>query len=159
MFFFVCGIIYRTLFHVLGFQFGDLFASLVEIFASLRKTTRICMWEYEKVWKEKRERKIYLLNLVPQILQIVAMILGLFVGGVIKYQPTGYEGQQYFDKFKFDAFLHFLYAKYIAQRFLNVFTLMHAQTGIGLQNWKIEENSRIFRESVNDEWLVKMEMR
>lgn len=74
------------------------------------------------------------MDFVPQILQIVAMVFGLLVGGVIEHQPAGYEGQQYFDEFKFDAFLHFLDAQYIAERLLNVFALMHAQTGIGLTN-------------------------
>lgn len=56
-----------------------------------------------------------LLHLVPQILQIIAMILGLLVGGVIEYQPAGYEGKQNFNKLEFDAFLHLLYAQHIAQ--------------------------------------------
>lgn len=56
-----------------------------------------------------------LLHFMPQILQIIAMILGLLVGGMIEDQPAGYEGEQNLDKLEFDAFLHLLYAQHIAQ--------------------------------------------
>lgn len=56
-----------------------------------------------------------LLNLMPQLLQIVVMILGLLVGSVIEDQPAGNEGEQNFDKLELDAFLHLLNAQHIAQ--------------------------------------------
>jgi len=55
------GIIYRTLFHVLGFQFGDLFASLLEIFASLKKKSNIKVRSGK--WKEKKHETLIELEL------------------------------------------------------------------------------------------------
>lgn len=57
----------------------------------------------------------HLLHLMPQLLQIVVMILGLLVGRVIEDQPAGNKGQQNFNKLELDAFLHLLNAQHIAQ--------------------------------------------
>jgi len=75
----------------------------------------------------------YLLHLVPQVLQVIAMILRLLMGCVIENQPAGNKCEQYLNKFEFDSFLHFLNAQHIAQRFLDVLAFMHAQTSISLQ--------------------------